>query len=121
MSSDSACPLDSLFEIGVAADLAHLPDQIVEGHSRYLDRVLERFEQPGTGTLVHRQADHLDATHQRATRSGVLVLAHEHVAQRRLAGAVRPHQCVHFTKRDLDVHPFEDLEITKRGTDIGYL
>ena len=119
----SVARLDPLLEgIAVAAGLAHLVDQIVEGDAR--------APRPGTGTprtSPSRARSSTGKTQQLVTadlrRTGglVLALAHQHVAQRRLAGAVRAHEGMDLAERDLEVDAVEDLEVAERGVQVGDL
>ena len=101
-------------ELGLAVVLALGVERRLEEvgvvHAGDLDRVLEGHEHAFAGALVgiHLQqvlavVDHLAAGHL------VLGMAGQRARQRALAGAVRPHDGVHFALADLKVDPLEDL------------
>src|SRR3954469_11339245 len=48
-------------------------------------------------------------------------MAHDHVGERRLAGAVRAHQGVHFPLLDVEVEAFEDLLVLDLHVQVAYL
>ena len=62
------------------------------GDARHFDRILERQEQALGGALVRRHAENALAVEQHvALGDFVVVLAGQHIGERRLARAVRPH------------------------------
>ena len=95
----------------IGGDIDHLDNQIIEGDAGDLGRILERLEQPGLRPFVNGETHHLDTSDKRRTGRLVVVVAHEDVGERGLAGPVRPHQGVYFTKRNDEVDPLEDLEV----------
>ena len=100
----SACP----------ARLAHsVHRRAQEGHggdARNLHGVLKGEEHAGGGALgrVHGKQV-LTLPGDRARGDLVVVLAGQHISERRLAGAVRPHDGVHLAGRQREVEAFEDL------------
>ncbi len=94
-------------------------EEVVEPHARQLHRVLQREEQPARGTLVRGQVEQLVAVDgDRAAGDGVVAPTHQHVRERRLARAVRPHERVHLARPDLEVDPPQDLLPRHRGVQV---
>ncbi len=82
----------------------------VEAHARHLGRVLEREEEPCLRSLPRFERQDVDAVE--GHRPGEHLVArpsHQHVRERRLARAVRPHDRVHLAARDREVDAAEDL------------
>ena len=96
--------------VGVAAHRAdRLAQEVRHAHARDGGRVLEGQEQAGLGALVRRQAeDALPVQQDIAPGDLVVRVAGDGVGQRALAGAVRPHQRVHFALADGQVDALQD-------------
>ncbi len=86
-----------------------------EGHSgdaRNFHRILEREEHALGGTLVRRHLQQVLALEQDLAAGDFIArLAGDHVRQRRLAGAVRPHDRVDLAFVHGERQPMEDLAI----------
>ena len=101
-------------QLRLPARLAHrVHRRAQEGHggdARNLHRVLEGEEHAGGGALgrVHGEQV-LTLPGDRARGDLVIVLAGQHISERRLAGAVRPHDGVHLARGQREVEAFEDL------------
>ena len=94
--------------------------QIAEAHAGKLDRVLHGEEQAPCRPLVRGEPEELFAVDGDAAAGDlVVVAAHQHVRQRGLARAVRPHQRVHLARRDLEIDPRRDLLPGHGGVEIG--
>ena len=89
--------------------------QLQHAHAGNLDRVLVGEEQAEAGAFPRRAPEELLAVDRRgALGDRVVVAAHEHVGERRLAGAVGAHEGVHLTGRDLEVDAAQDLHSRDR-------
>jgi hypothetical protein len=93
-----------------------------EGHggdAGDLHRVLERQEHAGDGALgrVHLQQVHA-IPGDGAFGDFVVLVAGEHVSERRLAGAVRPHDGVHLAPGQREVEAFQDLAAVDIGVKV---
>jgi hypothetical protein len=70
-------------------------------HTRHLDGILHREEQPGAGALVDRHAQHVDVVERHRTAGDlVLRVARDGVRERRLARAVGAHDGVGLPRPD---------------------
>ena len=91
-----------------------------DGHARDGDRVLEGHEEAGAGALVRiGLRDVLAVEEDLAVGHLEIGVAHDRVRERRLPGAVRPHQCVELAAADVQVHALEDLLVP--GGDVQVL
>ena len=74
---------------------------------------------PGGGALVRRQRQQV-LPHERHAALGhfIAVAAGQHIGQRRLAGAVRPHDGVHLAGTDAERQALEDLLAVNFGVKI---
>ena len=82
------------------------------GDAGNFDRILERQEHALGGALVGRHLQQVLALEQDfAAGDFVARLAGDDVAQRRFAGAVRPHDRVHLARVHGQRQPVEDLAI----------
>ena len=115
---------NSIFGAQLAVDVATLTvegggEEVDEAHAGQLDGVLQREEQAAGGALVRRQAEQLLAVDgDRARGDLVVAAAHEHVRQRRLARAVRPHERVHLARLHLEVDAAQDLVALDRRVEV---
>jgi hypothetical protein len=103
-------------QLRLAARLAlGVQRRLEEGHggdAGDLDRVLEGKEQACDGALVRLHVEQVLAVEQHfATGDLVVFLAGEHIAQRRLARAVAPHDGVHLALGNNEVHALEDFAL----------
>ena len=89
--------------------------RLEEGHggdAGDLDRILEGEEQARHRALVRLQVEDRCAVQQHLTLGDlVIVLAGENVGERRLAGAVRPHDGVHFAGLHRQGETLQDLAV----------
>ena len=86
------------------------PQVLGDGHAGDRDRVLEGHEQAGARALLGvGLGDLLAVEDDLALGDLERRVAHDRVRERRLAGAVRPHQRVDLAPRDLEVEALEDL------------
>ena len=86
------------------------PQVLGDGDAGDRDRVLEGHEQAGPGALVGGGLGDVGAVEaDRALGHLEARVAHDRVGERRLAGAVRPHQRVHLASAHLEVEALEDL------------
>src|SRR5699024_6969789 len=84
--------------------------EVRHGHARHLDRVLHGEEQSRTSTLVHTHLEDVLTVEQNLPRGHrVIGVSRDGVRQRRFPGAVRPHDRVHLTTTNREVHALEDL------------
>ena len=100
-------------ELGLAARLALGVERgAQEGHvadARDLDRILEREEQPRRRPLLRLEREQVLAVERRGALGDLVALAAgEHVGERRLARAVRPHDRMHLARPHLEVDALED-------------
>ena len=80
------------------------------GDARHFHRILEGQEHALGGALVRRHAEDVLAVEQHlAFGDLVVVLAGQHIGERRLAGAVRPHDGGDLALFDGEVEAVEDL------------
>ena len=98
----------------LAVGVADVGDGVAEevGHrdARDRGRILEGQEQPGLGPLVGLQLQQVAAVERRRPRRDLVVrVAHQRVAERALARAVRPHQGMGLTLADREVDAPQDL------------
>ena len=96
------------------ARLAHrVHRRAQEGHggdARDLHRILEGEEHAGGRALERLHGKQiLTLPGDRARGDLVVVLAGQHVSERRLAGAVRAHDGMHLAGRQGEVEAFQDL------------
>jgi hypothetical protein len=88
----------------LAHSVQRLPQEVGDGDARNSVRVLEREEEPGLCALVGACLGDVHTVEQDlAARDLVGGVAGDRVGERRLAGAVRPHDRVHLTRGDLQV------------------
>ena len=74
---------------------------------------------PGLGPFVGLELEQVDAVDgRRALGDFVIRVAHQGVAQRALARAVRPHQGMDLALADRQVDPFEDLLAIDRDVQV---
>jgi hypothetical protein len=67
------------------------------GNARNLDRILKCQEQAGGGALARLEFEHADAIEQHFPGEDLIILlAGQHIAERRLARSVTPHDRVNF-------------------------
>ena len=106
--------------VDVATSRTHRhTQQLAHGHARDRDRVLHREEQAPRGSLPRGEPEELVAVDRDGpARDLVVAAAHEHVRQRRLPGAVRPHQHVHLPRGHLEVDAAQDLEPLDRRVQV---
>src|SRR6516225_8338674 len=80
------------------------------GDAGNFERILEGEEKALGGALLGRKGENVRAVEQHLPlRHHVVVLAGEHVRERRLARAVRPHQRVHAAAADRKLEPVENF------------
>src|SRR5690606_11801836 len=85
-------------------------EEVRVGDARDLHRVLEREEQAFACALLGLELEQVAAVpDHRAALHGEAVPSREHLRQRALARAVRPHDGMHFTGTDFQVQPAQDL------------
>ena len=85
-------------------------DEGAQRHARHLQRVLKGEENPLPGALVDGQVrDVLAVEHDAALRHLIGGVAGHGIAQRRLAGAVRPHQHMGFIFTNTQIHAVENF------------
>src|SRR3954471_14666263 len=93
-----------------------------DGHARYRDRVLERHEQAGAGALVGIGLGDVLALEEDLPLGDLEVgVPHDHVGERGLAGAVRPHQRVDLALLDRQVETLEDLLLSCPDVEVADL
>ena len=107
--------------VGIAAATADRGGhEVFEPHTGHFDGVLHRDEQAARRALPRRQTEQLVAVDgDRTARHRVLGATHQRVRQRRLAGAVRPHERVDLARRDLEVDAAQDLLTVDAGVQPG--
>jgi hypothetical protein len=89
------------------------------GHAGDRDRILERHEQAGARALVRLGLGDVDAVEEDLAVGHLEVrMAHQRVGERRLARAVGAHQRMELTGADVQVHPLEDLLVTRRDVQV---
>ena len=80
------------------------------GHAGDRVRVLEGEEEAALRALVRPQLRHVLAVEEDLALGDLVGrVAHDRVGERRLAGAVRPHDRVHLVRVDLEVDALDDL------------
>ena len=118
-------------DLRLAASLAvgvdRHPQVLRDGHAGDRDRVLEGHEQARARALLGiRFGDLLAVEVDLALGDLERGVAHDRVRERRLAGAVRPHQRAHLALRDLEVEALEDLlvlgaDVQVANLEVGHL
>ena len=98
------------------------PQVLGDRHAGDRDRVLEGHEQPGAGALLGGGLGDLLAPEADLALGHLQRrVAHDRVGERRLAGAVRPHQRVDLARGHLEVEPLEDLLALGAHVQVAYL
>ena len=90
--------------------------EIGHRHAGNFDRHLERHEQTFVGAVFGRQGQQVFAVKGYGTfRDAVFGVADKHIAQRRLARAIRTHKHVDFAVANGQVDAFQDFFALNRG------
>jgi hypothetical protein len=105
-------------------DVGHAPasrderlgQHLLERDARHLGRVLHGQEQSCLRALPRRERQQVLAIEGDAAAEHLVArLAHQHVRQRRLARAIRPHHRVHLAAAHDEVDPLQDLLAAHAG------
>ncbi len=120
--SDSIASVSSLRNSGIligssSPPFSRLPDRVHgraqearHGHAGNGVRVLKREKEAALGPLVGFHLDDVLAVEEDLALGDLVGrMAHERVGERRLAGAVRPHDRVHLVRVDGQVDAADDL------------
>ena len=104
-------------DVGVAsAPLERFPEHGIEHHSRHFRGVLHDEVQTSRRALPRGESQHVDPVEQHlAAGHGVTGLTHDDRRQSALARTIRPHDRMHFTRRDREIDTIEDLFAGHRG------
>ena len=108
-----------LLEVPEADALAGLllertADKRAERHAGHLERILKRQKNTPLRALVDRQpCDILAVKDDLSGRDRVLRIAGDRIAERGLAGAVRPHEHMRLILADGQVHAVQDLFLAR--------
>ena len=98
------------------------PQVLRDGHARDRDGVLEGHEEAHAGPLVGVGLGDVLALEEDLALGHLEVgLAHDHVGQRRLAGAVGAHEGVDLALADREVEPLEDLLVAGPDVEVADL
>src|SRR5690606_19631308 len=103
----------------LALRIERLAQELDVGDAGNLDRVLKTEEQASGGPFVRLERKQvLTCERDRATSDLVPWAAAEHIGQRRLARAVRPHDRVHFARVHGEREPVKDRRAADGGVEI---
>ena len=104
--------------LGLAGD-ERGADEVGDGHAGDLAGILEGEEEAGAGDDIRLEADDLFAVEEGFARlHGVVGVAGEDLGERALAGAVRPHDGVHFALRDREGEILQDRAVADGGVEV---
>jgi hypothetical protein len=88
-------------------------------HAGDFDRILEAEEQPRRGALVRLHREQVAAVERRAAFGHLIARPPaEHIGQRRLARAVRPHDRMHLARGHVRASAVEDRLVGDRRVEV---
>ena len=97
------------------------PEEICDGHAGDFAWILESHEEAFARAFVGLELKKIFAIHHYVALGYVVVrMTGEHLCKRALAGAIRPHDGVHFTARHSQAEPADNLLVRDRHVQVFY-